>query len=452
MMTNQRSKTMGILMVIIDRAAGLLGGSPVTPVVSILAAGLLAACGGAGNTAVNGLEFDPDNGSITLPSGFGAFVVADDLGRGRHMAVRENGDIYVALRELNNGGGIAALQDTSGDGRADVVRYFGDIPGTGIDIRNNYLYFGSDTSVVRYQLTPGELVPQSDPVTIARGFTYQTQHAVKPFTFDDNGNMYVNVGAPSNACQEQDRTEGSPGMDPCPLLEQYGGIWRFDADEPGQTQMGDGYRYATGLRNCVALDWNHQADHLYIVQHGRDQLHQLYPEYFNERQSARLPAEEFHLIEEGDNCGWPYSYYDQLQETRVLAPEYGGDGQEVGRASEYQKPIMAFPGHWGPNDLIFYQGAMFPEKYENGAFIAFHGSWNRAPLPQEGYNVVFVPFDGEEPADDYEIFADEFKGIETLKDPGNAEYRPCGLAEGPDGSLYITDSRQGRVWRVLPRG
>ncbi|HKJ67045.1 MAG TPA: PQQ-dependent sugar dehydrogenase, partial [bacterium] len=393
-MRNQRSVMSGILMAFIERATEAIGFKHMIPATAIVVSGLLIACGGGGNNAVNGLEFDPDNGSISLPGGFGAFVVADDLGRGRHMVVRENGDIYVALRELNNGGGIAALRDTSGDGRADIVRYFGELPGTGIDIYNNYLYFGSDTSVARYQLTPGELVPEGDPVTIAHGFPFQTQHAVKPFTFDDSGNMYVNVGAPSNACQEQDRTKGSPGMDPCPLLERHGGIWQFDADEPGQTQVDDGYHYATGLRNCVALDWNYQADHLYVVQHGRDQLYQLYPDYFNERQSARLPAEEFHLIEDGDNCGWPYSYYDQLQETRVLAPEYGGNGQEVGRASQYQEPIMGFPGHWAPNDLIFYQGDMFPEKFSNGAFIAFHGSWNRAPRPQAGYNVVFVPFDG----------------------------------------------------------
>jgi len=156
------------------------------------------------------------------------------------------------------------------------------------------------------------------------------------------------------------------------------------------------------------------------------------------------------MIEDGDNCGWPYSYYDQIQGNRVLAPEYGGDGETIGRAAQFQEPIMGFPGHWAPNDLIFYDGEMFPEEYRNGAFIAFHGSWNRAPLPQAGYNVVFVPFEGQQPSGDYQVFANGFPGSEELSNPGDAEYRPCGLAVGPDGSLYISDSQQGRVWRILP--
>jgi len=196
-------------------------------------------------SAVNGLNFDTDNGSITVPEGFGALVVADDLGRGRHMVVRENGDIFVALRELHDGSGIAALRDTTGDGRADIVQYFGEEPGTGIGIRNGYLYFGTDQSIIRWELGEDELVPDGAPETIVEGFPEQGPHAAKPFTFDNAGNIYVNVGAPSNACMEQGRTPGSPGMDPCPQLERHAGIWQFSADLPGQTQVDDGYRYAS---------------------------------------------------------------------------------------------------------------------------------------------------------------------------------------------------------------
>lgn len=412
---------------------------------------ILVACGGGSGTAVNGIRFDRDNGDLTLPRGFGAVVVADSLGRGRHIAVNDNGDIYVSLSNTNQGGGIAALRDTDNDGRADIVKYFGELSGTGIGLHNGYLYFGSDTSIVRYRLTPGELVPQGEPEVVVHELPYQTQHAAKSFTFDDTGNLYVNVGAPSNACQEQDRTPGSPGMDPCPLLERHGGIWEFKADTPGQTQVRDGHRFATGIRNAVAIDWNHSVNHLYILQHGRDQLHQLYGDMFTAKQGAELPAEEFFLLNDGDNCGWPYSYYDEFQKKRVLAPEYGGNGQKVGRASQFHTPIMAFPGHWAPNDLVFYQGDMFPENYKNGAFIAFHGSWNRAPLPQQGYKVVFVPFSGQNPATgDYQVFADGFAQTDTIQSTGDAQYRPCGLAEGPDGSLYVVDSNKGKLWRILP--
>jgi glucose/arabinose dehydrogenase len=89
---------------------------------------------------------------------------------------------------------------------------------------------------------------------------------------------------------------------------------------------------------------------------------------------------------------------------------------------------------------------MFPEKYRNGAFIAFHGSWNRAPEPQAGYNVVFQPFAEGKAQGDYEVFADGFAG--GNKQPGTAAHRPAGLALGPDGALYVSDDNGGRIWRI----
>ena len=389
---------------------------------------------------------------LELVDGFEAEIFADSLGRARHIVVRNNGDIYVALRELKDGHGIAALRDTDGDQLADRIEYFGDLPGTGIDIRDNYLYFAPDTAVMRYAFNGDELVPSGEPEIVVGGFPLETQHAVKPFTFDDSGNMYVNVGAPSNACMKEMRTKGSPGMDPCPILEDYAGIWQFKADQLGQKKNGSDNRYSTGTRNTVALDWNHHANSLYALQHGRDQLKTFFPDLYTPKQSAELPSEEFFKVDESDNFGWPYAYYDWQKEQKVLMPEYGGDGEKVGRAANYEDPIVGFPGHWAPNDLHFYTSELFPEAYKNGAFIAFHGSWNRAPLPQQGYKVVFVPFDKDLPAEDYFTFARGFKGADSLASPGNAEYRPMGLAQDEDGALMITDSQEGRVWRVAPAG
>ena len=112
---------------------------------------------------------------------------------------------------------------------------------------------------------------------------------------------------------------------------------------------------------------------------------------------------------------------------------------------------MAFPGHWAPNDVAFYGGTQFPQKYRGGAFVAFHGSWNRAPLPMAGYNITFVPFAGGTPGT-REVFADGFAGKTPLMSPSDAVARPGGLAVGPDGSLYITEDVKGRVWRVMYTG
>ena len=206
---------------------------------------------------------------------------------------------------------------------------------------------------------------------------------------------------------------------------------------------------APEARNIVGLNWNDNINELYGMQHGRDQLSQLFPNLYSDEQNAELPAEEFLEIRKGNDFGWPYCYYDQFQKKLVLGPEYGGDGKKQGRCADKDLPILAFPGHWAPNDLLFYTGKMFPAKYYNGAFIAFHGSWNRAPLKQAGYFVVFVPMKDGKPSGDYEIFANGFMGSKIIMGPGQAKYRPCGLAQGPDGALYISDDVQGRIWKIV---
>jgi glucose/arabinose dehydrogenase len=167
--------------------------------------------------------------------------------------------------------------------------------------------------------------------------------------------------------------------------------------------------------------------------------------------NANLPAETMYEMKQGDNAGWPYVYYDPIQNKKMLAPEYGGDGKTEGRG-EYKNPAMAFPAHMAPNALLFYTGSMFPEKYKNGAFIAFHGSWNRAPLPQEGYYVAFVPFENGKPTGKWEIFANGFAGVDVITSTRAAQHRPCGLAQGPDGSLYVSDDNKGTIYRILYNG
>jgi glucose/arabinose dehydrogenase len=386
--------------------------------------------------------------SLSLPEGFDVVVVIDTLGRGRHLVVRENGDIYVHMSSRTaDDHSIVALRDTTGDGKADVVATFGSYPGTGIEIYNNHLYFATKSRIYRTALTE-DLIPGGPIDTIAILEGGQGGHSEKTFTFDGDGNMYVNVGSLSNACEEPLRTAASKGPDPCTELINRAGIWKFNANTPMQVQTPE-MRFASGIRNAVAINWDPASNRLYAVQHGRDDLHRYWSELFTEQQNAELPAEEFFQVNEGDDFGWPYCYYDPFQKQKFLNPEYGGDGKATGRCADAKLPLVAFPAHWGPNDLLFYQGDMFPEKYRNGAFIAFHGSWNRLGQDQGGYNVIFVPMKDGETTGEYEVFAEGFTGTEAIKAPGEAKYRPCGLAEGPDGSLYIVDSMKGRVWRII---
>ncbi len=422
------------------RAASLL-------LLSCLGLTLAVGCRSSGDGAAMPAGCGTDTG-ISLPEGFCATVFADGVGVARHMAVDADGAVYVALERHGGDGGIVVLRDTDGDGHADQVQRFGDSGGTGIGLHDGWLYFATTTEVLRYQLTPGEAVPGGLPQVVVEGFPQQGEHSAKTITFDDSGHLYVNVGAPSNSCQQDDRQRESPGLSPCTLLDVHGGIWRFDADKPHQQFPQDGLRYATGIRNAVAITWGGSPESLYAVQMGRDQLSNNWPKLYTNQQSADLPAEEFFQVHNGEDFGWPYCYYDQKLKKKVRAPEYGGDGKQQGDCAKYGQPIAAFPGHWAPEAVLFYSGRQFPLRYQGGAFVSFHGSWNRAPLPQAGYKVVFLPFEGGKPSAAYEIFADGFAGSKAPDSPGDAKYRPMGLAQGPDGTLYIGDTQTGRIWRV----
>jgi glucose/arabinose dehydrogenase len=302
--------------------------------------------------------------------------------------------------------------------------------------------------VLRYPHTPGSLEPSGLPDTIVLGLRDTLNHAAKSIALGRAGDLYVSIGAPGNACMAESRTAGSRGMHPCPLLETSGGIWRFDANRTGQS-LQDGERFATGLRNVMALGIHPETGDMFAAMHGRDMLHQLWPELYSEEEGAENPAEEFVIVSEGSDFGWPYCYQDALTGTKVLAPEYGGDGIAVGRCGDMDMPIIGFPGHWAPNDLEFYTGDQFPSYFHGGVFLAFHGSWNRAPLPQDGYRVVFIPAANGRPSGEWHVFADGFMREGLV---GGRTYRPVGLALGPDGSVYVSDSTEGRIWRVVYAG
>lgn len=420
---------------------------------AFLCGGLLSGCNSSTETASDDPYFTADEGQggLNLGVGFQSYVIAEDLGKARHLAVRENGDIYVNLKEANDQGGIAALRDTDGDGRADEIQYFSDFGGTGMAFYNGNLYASNDSTVFRFSFSGENLLPDNatSPDTIVAGFPVQKAHAAKSFTFDNKGYLYVNVGAPSNACQEQDRTKGSPAMDPCPLLERQGGVWRFDAEKIGQTQLEDGHRFSTGIRNAVALQFNPLDGHVYAVQHGRDMLNGLFPDMYTEEESAEQPAEEMFRLSDGADFGWPYCYFDPSQDKRLTAPEYGGDRQSTSRCDGTEGPVATFPAHWAPNDLLFYTGNQFPESYKGSALIAFHGSWNRAPLEQKGYFVAMLPFENGNPEGDYHSLAEGFAGVAKIEAPSDAQHRPTGLAMAPDGTVIISDSVTGKIWRVF---
>ena len=426
----------------------------------------VAACGVGGGERATAAPRAPragacDTGGLSLPPGFCATVFADGLGHARHMAVRGDGTVYVNIQSgrvvggapaaAPGGGYLVALKDSDGDGRADKVVNFGptDAGGTGVGLYKGWIYAETADKIVRYALPATALTPTGPAETVVSGLPLGGDHPMHPFAIDAQGTMLVDVASATNSCQSPNRRAGVPGAQPCTELLTRAGVWRYDANALGQA-FSPAARYATGIRNGEGIAF--AGGRTFATQHGRDQLKEnwgaLYPDA---ARTLELPTEELIELKAGGDYGWPYCYHDGVQKKLVLAPEYGGDGgKAVGVCAQKTGPVAAFPAHWGPNALAIYAGQAFPRAYRGGAFIAFHGSWNRAPAPQGGFNVVFQPLRDGRAAGDWVVFADGFAG--PGKAAGKAEHRPTGLAMGPDGALYISDDSKGRIWRVTYRG
>ena len=408
-----------------------------------------------------------DSSGLTLPAGICATVFADSIGHARHIVVASNGDVYVTLEgtqpspekqvsgqtKTPQPASFVGLRDTTRDGHADVVARIGTIGNTGIALANGYLYVDEGKQIVRYTRSDDELTPSGKREVVVQNIPLGPGHRSRNIAIGNDGALYVNVGSATNSCQVKDRTNDSPGHNPCTELNTRAGIWKFDANKTGQS-FSAAARYATGIRNAIGLTVHPGDGALFATQHGRDQLHDNWPKVFPTTQySAENPGEELLQVSNGDNFGWPYCYYAMDEKKLVTAPEYGGDGKKTDRCTDKKEPAAVFPGHWAPMSLLFYTGNALPAKYKDGVFIAFHGSWNRLPEPQQGYRVVFQPMSNGKASGAYETFADGFAGLPANEiQPDRAKHRPVGLAQGPDGALYITDDAGGRIYRLTKAG
>src|SRR5450432_1021980 len=428
------------------------------------AAALILLIGTAHSVPVRSASGCADSGTgITLSPGFCATIFADNVGHARHLVVSASGVVYVNTWSgvyynsgpIPDGGFLVALQDTKNSGNADVVKRFGESKadgaagGTGIALYKGAIYAEVNDRIMRYPLSPNNVLPTGKGDVIVSGLPITGDHPMHPFIIDAKGSLYVDLGSATNACEEKNRVPNSPGRQPCTEKETRGGTWRYDANKTDQ-KFSAAERYASGMRNGegFAIDADGR---LFVTQHGRDQLAEDWQQFYKGQIGSDLPAEEIVRLEQGHDYGWPECYFDGFQKKLVLAPEYGGDGgKKVGACATSTPPVAFFPAHWAPNDLLIASNAALPAVYRNGAFVAFHGSWNRAPAPQDGYNVVFQPMKNGIAAGPFIVFADGFAGV--IKEPGRAAFRPSGLAEGPDSALYIADDWHGRIWRVTYQG
>ncbi len=320
----------------------------------------------------------PQNDSgLKLPAGFCATIFADGIGHARHLVVAPNGVVYV-----NTWSGPLLRQRHAARGRlpgraARTPPARGRRTSISVSVRpcRAAARAAPASASTRAACSPKSTTRsyamrcrrarsfRSGPaVPIVTGLPLGGDHPMHPFTIDSDGSLYIDVATATNACQVQNRTPKSPGIDPCTELETRGGIWRYDANKTNQA-FSPAERFATGIRNAegFAID---AAGHIFVTQHGRDQLHANWPDLYKPEEEATQPAEELLLLRQGGDYGWPECYYDAMQGKLVLAPEYGGDGgKKVGPCATKSAPIAAFPAHWAPNAMALYDKQQFPAHY-----------------------------------------------------------------------------------------
>jgi glucose/arabinose dehydrogenase len=355
----------------------------------------------------------PANPSLKIPTGFTVNVFAEGLDAPRWLALTPTGDILVTETRQNQ---IRLLRDDNADGVAEVNRVFANaqnglnIP-FGMAFGDRYFFLGNTDEVRRYPYQQGQqqLTGQGQKITDLPGGGYRQHWTRNVIVSPDGQYLYVSVGSRSNADEE-----------PLPRAS----VQRMNLDGS------DRITFASGLRNPVGLDFHPKTGELYTTVNERDGLgDDLVPDYL-----TRLQLNEFY--------GWPYAYLTpnrldprHLQGNRSANPEL---------AARTRTPDVLFQAHSAALGLQFYRGSTFPDRYRQGAFVAFRGSWNRDQ--GTGYKIVFVPFNAQgRPSGGYEDFVTGF-----LTDPAGPTTwgRPVGVLSLPDGSLLFTEEANGRIYRV----
>jgi glucose/arabinose dehydrogenase len=343
----------------------------------------------------------PANAKLVVPAGFKVALWATDFEDPRNMVLAPNGDVFVADTA---GSKIHVLRDTNKDGKPDARFVFAEgLHGPfGLAFRGSHLFVGNTDAVVRFDYKAGQTAGgNAVPITaLPRG-----GHSTRNVTFNRDGSkMYVAAGSDSNVDNET--------ADPLRAA-----ITEYNPDGTGKRT------FASGLRNPIGLAWN-PADHaLWTVVNERDGLgDDLVPDYATE-----VRRDAFY--------GWPFSYIGSNVDPRR--------GERLDLVKKAIVPSVLIQAHSAPITIAFYDGTRFPQQYRGGAFVALHGSWNRAQ--RTGYKVVHIPFRNGKPAGGYDDF---LLGWAPDAKERTVWGRPAGLLVLRDGSLLVSDDGAGVIWRV----
>ena len=358
----------------------------------------------------------PDNPILQVPPGFRVNLFADDLPSVRWMTVTPDGDVLAVQSKQNK---ITLLQDKDSDGVAEVRKTFGDRSNNlnqplGVTFADGSFYVANTGEVLRFDYQPGQLLEGTGTEITQLTPGGYNQHWTRNIVTSPDGNkLYVSVGSKSN-------------VEPEELPRASIQVMNLDGSERDT--------YAYGLRNPVGLDFHPVTGELFTAVNERDRLgDNLVPDYFTS-------------VKQGGFYGWPYAYLSpNLLDPRRMQ---GNKSERPELAAKTITPDVLFRSHSAALGVQFYDKQQFPEQYQNGAFVAFRGSWNRDR--GTGYKIVFVPFGEDNRSLGY--YEDFLTGF--LVDPEGPDTfaRPVGLQVLPDGSLLLAEDGNSRIYRISYQG
>lgn len=336
---------------------------------------------------------------LRVPAGFSIRLHASRLSGARILQFTDTGDLLVSLP---GSGRIVLLErDSNGDGSADGRRDL--LTGLnrphGMDIYDGWLYVAEANAVGRIRFDARTRGVSGNYDRIVTGLPGGGAHWSRSVRFGPDGWMYLSVGSSCNACQERDPRRAR--------------ILRFRPDGSG------GGIYATGLRNTVGFDWRPGTQELYGVDMGRDFL------------GDDFPPCELNRIQRGKFYGWPYANGDNIPD-----PDSGESNKA--KIKDSVAPVHEFAAHSSPLGISFLRGDELPLTYQGAALVALHGSWNRTE--KQGYEVVSLHFSGGNIA--------ERKFVTGFEVDGDVIGRPVAIAQGPDGTIFVSDDFTGSVYAI----
>jgi len=333
---------------------------------------------------------------IQLPEGFEIEVLVSDVPNARGIALSDDGTLFVGTRRKKN---VYAVADVFDEDRSTyLIASKRKLP-SGVAFKDGDLYVGELTQVVRYRDIESRLDNPGEPEVIIDGLPTDKLHSWKHIEFGPDDKLYVPLGAPCNVCDE-------------PL---FGTITSYNADGSNPEVV------ARGVRNSVGMAWHPETGELWFTDNGRDMM------------GDDVPPDELNRVSKnGNHFGFPFCHGGDIVEPD---PELAA----LGSCDEAVPPVQKLGAHVAALGLIFYDGDMFPDEYQNQIFIAEHGSWNRSE--KSGYRISLVRLEGNKVVS-YEPFAEGW-----LED--QAVYgRPVDILVAPDGALLVSDDKAGLIYRI----